>query len=711
MNERHNIPCDEFDSEVQRIGGMPSRCRSKSKSMLPLTLLIAGVLISSTAGAQIRVGPTDPVTGFPLWYEDDTGLRLDLCDHQQACFFAPPDPNAPVTFPGNYPDEAFYWAADAGMDGGPANSGLRANMTLAREAAFFNGPVVDGDQIVFSRIRFFIDGIDSMVGNTYTITHPYGTLSFTSQSGDAGPGVNGPGFSSTIDVGITQAGEFSSALGVFPTFLIASTADRATLINTPGALLDESLGLALTQVQGSPNGTNLFRIEGPNIGDAFPSFQCADPALGGVKDTNGADLLNDCVETDLFAIMGRVASKYGVAIDRATYDKVDIDPASPTINDPISYVNIWASTVEGQTLTARVDGGAEVVMAEGLGGNYFVRLQEGVDYTPLVAGQRKPDSVTVNNITDSPSSSISTEISDHVVITKAEWNTDSDTLEVIAQSSNQMDTSLLDASFEPALTNLTGTWTNGGLGTGSGLYTKIDPNTPDVPPLTVTITSLDGGVIRQNIQVTGALTGSGQTVPLTANAGADKSVQAGTILDLNGADSTGPIAAFDWITTSSLFFSCVTADCSQISVTTPTAAEMADLDKLVAEFTLTVSDVDGNTASDSTLITVTNPNFQPADICTITRAQYDPGKESWRIEGTSDTPDNQRVFAYLGSVAFDIGTSRFIGEARVDAIGDWSIRTARGSAVDNNQVPGASDTVVWIESERGCQTSSNFVGN
>jgi len=668
-----------------------------------------GLTAALSAQAQVRVGPVDPVTGFPLWYEDETGLRLDVCDNQQACFFAPPDPNAPVVFPDNYPDEAFYWAADAGMDGGPADPGLRANMTLAREAAFFNGPVVDGDQVVFSRIRFFIDGIDAMIGNSYTITHPYGTLSFTSQAGDAGPGVKGPGYSNTIDIGITTPGEFSGALGAFPTFLIADTADRATLINSPGALLDASLGLALTRVQGSPNGTNLFRIEGPHIGDAFPSFQCSDPTLGGVKDAGGADVLNDCVETDLFAIMGRVASKHGVGVDRATYDKVDVDPASPVINDPVSYVNVWASTVEGQFITARVDGGPEVIMAEGLGGSYFVRLQEGVDYAPLAPEQRKPGSVTVTNHTDAPASSETSGISDHVMITKAEWNTDSDTLEVIAQSSNQMDTSLLDASFSPALGNLTGTWSNGGLGTGSGLYTKIDPASPDVPPLSVIITSLDGGQAQQHIQVTGGLTGTGTTVPLTANAGPDKSVLAGAIVDLNGADSTGPIVAFSWTTNSSLLITCVTTDCSQISVNTPTEAEMGALDKLIAEFVLTVNDVDGNTASDTAVVTITNPGFVVADVCTITRAQYDQAKQSWRVEGTSDTPDNQRVFAYLGSVAFDVGTSRFIGEARVDAIGNWSIRTARGSAADNDQVPGAGDTLVWIESERGCQASSSFV--
>ncbi|MFQ5482012.1 MAG: hypothetical protein ACE5ER_04570, partial [Nitrospinaceae bacterium] len=46
-------------------------------------ITISGI---SNADAITRVGPIDPVHGFPMWYEDQNGLRLDYCD-DPACFF------------------------------------------------------------------------------------------------------------------------------------------------------------------------------------------------------------------------------------------------------------------------------------------------------------------------------------------------------------------------------------------------------------------------------------------------------------------------------------------------------------------------------------------------------------------------------------------------------------------------------------------------
>ncbi len=63
---------------------------------------------------------------------------------------------------------------------------------------------------------------------------------------------------------------------------------------------------------------------------------------------------------------------------------------------------------------------------------------------------------------------------------------------------------------------------------------------------------------------------------------------------------------------------------------------------------------------------------------------------------------------YVGSIAFDTLTSRQLGSTRVDALGAWDLRTPRDSAVDAGQEPG-TDTLVWIQSERGCQESSTFI--
>ena len=60
--------------------------------------------------------------GFPSWYKDKNGVRLEPCldASDPLCIMgALPDPNAPVTqddVTGNFPDEFFYQAGDAGID-------------------------------------------------------------------------------------------------------------------------------------------------------------------------------------------------------------------------------------------------------------------------------------------------------------------------------------------------------------------------------------------------------------------------------------------------------------------------------------------------------------------------------------------------------------------------------------------------------------------
>jgi hypothetical protein len=122
----------------------------------------------------IDVGPIDPVHHFPLWYEDSDGTRLELGldpDDPNLPALELPAPGAPVVFPGNFPDEAFYFSAEAEMlVGGPAGS-ARARLILALEAAFGGtGAVVDGQQMVFGRIRLRIDDVEP--GRTYTATGP-----------------------------------------------------------------------------------------------------------------------------------------------------------------------------------------------------------------------------------------------------------------------------------------------------------------------------------------------------------------------------------------------------------------------------------------------------------------------------------------------------------------------------------------------------------
>src|SRR5262249_46654458 len=151
-----------------------------------------------SAQTLTRVGPVNPVGGFPQYYEDSTGLRLQLCQDPARCFFALPNPALPLAFPTNFPDEQIYWALNGDMTGA---TGAKAIFVLALEAAFVNGVPEAGQQMVFARTRIRITGLTD--GATYVITHPYGTMTVVA-------GVDGPlpgTVNVTNDVG-TVAGAF-----------------------------------------------------------------------------------------------------------------------------------------------------------------------------------------------------------------------------------------------------------------------------------------------------------------------------------------------------------------------------------------------------------------------------------------------------------------------------------------------------------------------
>jgi hypothetical protein len=122
------------------------------------------------------LGPLHPGTGFPLWYEDKGGTRLQLCiPNDPLCGAAPDgfDPTQPVRFPSNFPDESFYFLATATAN---LSGSARVDLTLAMEAAFAGAGVVQaGQRITFARLR--IRGFNLPAG-TYRITHPSGVDTF-----------------------------------------------------------------------------------------------------------------------------------------------------------------------------------------------------------------------------------------------------------------------------------------------------------------------------------------------------------------------------------------------------------------------------------------------------------------------------------------------------------------------------------------------------
>ena len=251
---------------------------------LLLSLLAATVASIPAAEAVARVGPTSQVNGFPLWYQDATGLRLELCLDQGVepadpnaapglCLTGLNNPDAPPTLD-NWADvEAFWWQGEASIE---RRAGGRALLVLAAEAAFANEQAVDGDQISFGRIRVRVDNLRP--NTAYTVTHPYGVMRLRS---DATGVIN---VSRDVGCAVTPC-NFAAALRspVFGSFLRWDPRFGAP---APAGHIGDPT--RLHRVVGSPRGTNFFRIDGPGAGGRGTSI--------------------NRVQTSLFSIQGRRAN-------------------------------------------------------------------------------------------------------------------------------------------------------------------------------------------------------------------------------------------------------------------------------------------------------------------------------------------------------------------------------------------------------------------
>lgn len=250
-----------------------------------------------------QVGPIDPRHGFPMWYQDDQGLRLALClDTNGLCLAEIPNVNLPPSVTDtliNFPGEAFWWSAEAEIN---RNIGGKVRLVLAKEAAFTTENATVGNQISFSRIRIRIDNLTPNAN--YTITHPYGSITLTADGdGDlafdggafdggtvqaSGPGSGGGGggndpegeIDETEDIGIGPS-DFRAALnGRFSTYL---RWDPAVAPAAPNGYIGNPN--VTHTVIGSPLNTNYFRVVGPNVGG---------PGI-------------NSIETNLFSVQGKLA--------------------------------------------------------------------------------------------------------------------------------------------------------------------------------------------------------------------------------------------------------------------------------------------------------------------------------------------------------------------------------------------------------------------
>src|SRR2546427_5494033 len=198
---------------------------------------------------------------------DRTGLQIGQCLDDSAAdpcgvIAELPDPNQPLVFPTNFPGEFFYWrtTADIANIGGV---GGRARLVMSTQSGFggatetpADGP---GSQIVFARYRVRVVPNGLVPGATYTVTGPFGVESFVASATGT--------INFTIDEGCPLGAplpcDFTSVLPTSNAGPFLTWDPAIAPLPTAGFIGD---GLIAHTIIGSPFHTNIFRIQGPNVG-------------------------------------------------------------------------------------------------------------------------------------------------------------------------------------------------------------------------------------------------------------------------------------------------------------------------------------------------------------------------------------------------------------------------------------------------------------
>ncbi|MGE8405481.1 MAG: Ig-like domain-containing protein [Pseudomonas sp.] len=490
-----------------------------------LTLCAAGLTLtlggSAWAGlAAVDPGPYTLATGrYPMWYQDDTNLSLELCQSRAASSRLPaatppnymctllPEPGIyddalPLVFPDNWPPEMFWFLAETSI---PAvgNSGYELEVYVAGiEAAFAAENPVDGDQQSFARIR--IRAAVPTAG-TYTVTHPYGVETVTVAAGGR------RAINITRDIGIGAPGTFNGALnGAVGPFLRSVNGPYTEINPDTGAsetyVGDPNLNEAVT---GSPNNTNFVRIQGPA----------------------------GTIQTNLFSVSGKV-------LDARTQTAAELDRATYRRTSAGSRIEVFARSANGASLCLRetvalVPGTPPSacqynLLADNNGLFFTQRLLAGAPPPVVVLTASSPTGAT-------RPTSLSSKLSDVVKIQTARFDWANKRLTLQASSSDEVLIPDLVAQGYGRLSK-------------SGTVQTLTVNDLAQPPASVTVKSAAGGSDTEPVQVVGsapapvanqppvAVADTGSTsfgVPLTLNLVANDSDPDGD-LPLTVADLTQP---------------------------------------------------------------------------------------------------------------------------------------------------------------------------
>ncbi|MDH4874022.1 hypothetical protein [Pseudomonas sp. BN515] len=419
--------------------------------------LILGVGLQPVRAALYAVDQNAPTSAngfFAAWYQDTHGRTLDLClsrakssrvPGNNMCTLIPSsgvfDDTRPISFPGNFPDEAFWFTGETLIS--DAASGIDLLYVSALEAAFNGELPAEGDQISFARIRIRVTVPSS---GTYTVTHPYGVDVFQ---------VDAPGtraINMTRDIGIGAPGDFKGALkGDVGPFLRS--------VNGPYQEANPDTGLVETfvgdpslseAVTGSPFGTNFVRIEGPN----------------GLR-----------LETQLFNVSGKLSGvelPTPLEVSRSTYSRGE-NGAGQAQQD----VFVLAPPPTATASFTDAGGTPSAMKGTALGAWY--------GQSPRDPGGPGSVNVTADNSVVVPGSLATTKSSalvDVVTISRAEYSLASNTLTVEAASS--------DRTGQPGLAVE---------GVGALAGGRLQQVVMPIPPARVTVVSANGGRDTEEVRI------------------------------------------------------------------------------------------------------------------------------------------------------------------------------------------------------------------
>jgi hypothetical protein len=618
-------------------------------------ILAAAGMSSAVAATQVTVknpgnltavGPVNTAHGFPSWYEDSTKTRVELCldAENPLCGFLPgdvPNETAPISFPDNFPDEAFYMLAGAGLD---LPNGGRAVLVLGLEAAFSNS-VTEGDQVVFGRQRIVVKG--GPANSTLEFKHPYGTITIDT---------DGSGGGKLVEDISPAAGNFTTALksNIGP-FLKWDPANSPAA--PEGYLGDPNQEHTIT---GSPLNYNKFSVTG-----------------GGLA-----------LETDQFGLQGKISTNRGVNADAAVHngDMIDVFASS----GPDAQLQVDGQDSRFETTPMVSDTGS---------GRYYARIKfigAAPDNIKITNIGDKPASSSLVKVVKPSSIAITKATFDGTALTVAAVSSENGELTVtdLGTLDNPAPGTATEKVFPikapPA--SVTVKSASGGsaslpvtISGGAATPVGLDPVTPQPDP---------GPVVD-----TGSGPGTDTPVsPATATATTNSTtLTRGGSVQLDGSASTAAVS-YKWrqlsgpaVTLSSDTAAKPVASIPYYAQTTDTAPLTAQADGPVT-IELVVTDKNGVSSAPATLQLVVR-----TDTLAIGAGSRHRVGTEMRIEGTSSLAGNTAVLVPATVVViYDTTAGRPVsklGTATVDTLGAWSLKAKPG--------PGRQITSVLVQSTRG----------